>query len=386
MRGVSSIISTILLVLIVISLSGSAYLFTSGFLSSKTSKTISLISAEGNSVVILNDGSTKIKGDEIRIFVDGKPAAILNPQEINPHESAFLSFIPPSFGRGSQVLIVGPSNSLRYSIDILLSDIGNFLRNGDFEQGLENWPSNLLIETGDKYGGVNSSKVVGSLSFTSTDFIPYSDNTSVVNIEFYSKSVGTGNSKLYAGFAEYDEDRNFIEHWHVQYYENTKTTLAADLKPGDTQVVLSSSLNWRGPLAPWWERVIGFWPPGSKYPDYTYTRNIAFYSTMLGNRLNLCNYGCSSSVPWNGPTIPAGTPVANMFAGATYNYVAAANHFVPFFWEKYSGQVSGWKFGDYTNYNKFRYGTKYIKVLFLANFQQTSDYSLLLDEISVKML
>jgi hypothetical protein len=186
---------------------------------------------------------------------------------------------------------------------------------------------------------------------------------------------------LYAGFVEWDKNKNYIEPWHVYYFENTKTTLAANLNPGDTQVQLSSGANWyNGGL--WYYRVIGFWN-SPDYPPYTYTRTLGYYNDVSGNTLTLCNYGCTALSPWAGPMIPAGTPVANMFSGSSFNYVAASNTPVPTTWTKYNGSVTGWEYGQATNPANLRYGTKYVTALLLPNIGQDATHMTLFDDFRV---
>jgi len=79
MKGISGIIATILLVLIAISLVGVAYVFFSGMIGGRTSKPISIAASDGNTVVISNDGTEAISSGEIKIFVNGQEATILNP-------------------------------------------------------------------------------------------------------------------------------------------------------------------------------------------------------------------------------------------------------------------------------------------------------------------
>ncbi len=81
MKGVSAIIATILLLMITIALAGTAYIYMSGMLTGRTSKTISLLDAScsgGTSsiitIVISNDGTSSITetagSGDLKIFVD----------------------------------------------------------------------------------------------------------------------------------------------------------------------------------------------------------------------------------------------------------------------------------------------------------------------------
>ena len=117
MKGISGIIATILLVLIAIALVGTAYVFFSGMIGGRTSKPISIAASDGNTVVISNDGTEAISSGEIKIFVNGQEATILNPQAIQPHESAALKFLSTQFG-SVKLTIVSPSNSVNYPVVI----------------------------------------------------------------------------------------------------------------------------------------------------------------------------------------------------------------------------------------------------------------------------
>jgi len=126
MKGISTIIAIILLLIIVIALIGSAYLFIFGFLTVRTSKTINLLDAESYWVIIQNVGTDRIASDDIRIFVNGKQTKIINAQSIEPRQSTILKFIPVDFGtilRSAKVDVVSPSNALSYTTDIISHEL-----------------------------------------------------------------------------------------------------------------------------------------------------------------------------------------------------------------------------------------------------------------------
>ena len=117
MKGISGIIATILLVLIAIALVGVAYVFFSGMIGGRTAKPISIADSDGNTVVVSNDGTEAINSGEIKIFVNGKEATVLNPQAIQPHQSAVLKFAPPE-GGSVTVNVVSPSNAVSYKAEL----------------------------------------------------------------------------------------------------------------------------------------------------------------------------------------------------------------------------------------------------------------------------
>jgi hypothetical protein len=119
MKGISTIIASIVLVVITIGLISTAYLFVGGVLTGSISKIISLSYAKNHKIIIRNEGTEKISPDDIKINVDGKEAEILNPKEIEPKDTATLRFIPPELEmRSAKILVLGPSNSLSYTTGI----------------------------------------------------------------------------------------------------------------------------------------------------------------------------------------------------------------------------------------------------------------------------
>ncbi len=71
-KGISTVIAAILLLMIVITLAGTAYMFTSGFLTSKISTSFSIIGSADDVIVVRNDGSEPITSFK-HVAVDGNP-------------------------------------------------------------------------------------------------------------------------------------------------------------------------------------------------------------------------------------------------------------------------------------------------------------------------
>ena len=237
----------------------------------------------------------------------------------------------------------------------------NLVLNGncEFESNL-NFP-NLKYDSTRKCFYVDIYRYTG----LSNDFIPV-NNKDVYKLSGEFKDLAGSSSIYYFGVACFDSQKREIKHEHVCFKLNTKTTLAAALKPGDTTVTLTSSANWsqETPGQSHHTKIIGFWPAGSEYPTYTYTRMITGYLSISDNVLTL-------ETPWNGPNIPAGTPVANMYSGNTYLYIAASSVNSTSEWVKREGSVSGWHCGD-PETHKFRYGTKYIRIMIMPNYDKAS--------------
>jgi flagellin-like protein len=181
MKGISTIIATIILVVIAISLVGTAYLFVSGLLTGQTSKNIKLMEASGHIVIIQNIGTQNITPSDIRVLVNGEPRDTINPQTIKPGDAAALKFIPPNFGNeviSANVIVVGPSNSLNYKIDFIPHEpkvdsgtVGLWHFDGDAED-----------ETGVNDGTINGASTGTNCKFGSClSFDGNDDNVSAVD-------------------------------------------------------------------------------------------------------------------------------------------------------------------------------------------------------------
>lgn len=231
-------------------------------------------------------------------------------------------------------------------------------------------------------------KTSGPVAILGDDYIPVNANTD------YSLSVwlrGDPAHRFYWGFACYDIQKNQITPMNTLQEPGTQTKLLTDLKPGDTQVVVedASSFNMS---SNWFWRLLGFFPytdsDGNTYPDYTYTRWQTYSSGAYGQG-DWTPGGISGNTitltrPWDYPNPqrgdgiwPAGTAVANMKAGSTYNYLVV-NQPYPALWTQYSGTVSGFPAPGTIPANRLRWGCAYIRPMVLANYPSgtsTSDYT-----------
>jgi len=172
-------------------------------------------------------------------------------------------------------------------------------------------------------------------------------------------------SQLYFGFACYDKDYNFIERQMCTHFVNTETTLAVDLINGATTITVTSGANWKTSADAASYRYVGIWGVQSVYPSYTYTRNYLQYSNIVGNLITL-------SSAWTGSTVVAGTPVANNWASGAYNYKYASGVITNLTWTKYGGSNYTSTGNIVNDEGNFRFGTAYIKLLFLINYNNVA--------------
>ncbi len=118
-KGISTIIAVILLLIITISLTGTAYLFIIGMLKRQMSKPISILGASCNAtnhitLVISNDGTEAIKENEIDIYINDVrmgPFGKYIPAKDTNSSSNFQG------GAGSNnIQAVSPSNSVPITV------------------------------------------------------------------------------------------------------------------------------------------------------------------------------------------------------------------------------------------------------------------------------
>ena len=120
-KGITPVISIIILLLITVSLAGMGWTYLSGYYEAMISKTIKLVegSAMDNEVMIMNIGTSGITRDDLTILVDGQEADILRmePPAIAPKSSARIAFISP-VGDSMNVRIMVPGNVVSYAKDM----------------------------------------------------------------------------------------------------------------------------------------------------------------------------------------------------------------------------------------------------------------------------
>jgi hypothetical protein len=184
----------------------------------------------------------------------------------------------------------------------------------------------------------------GTISNYINYLIPINTND-VYQFDIWLRSMSAELASGYVSIICFDKDKRFLTHDRTMHYAATRTTLAADLKDGDTIVQLTSSASWvnTDPTLQHHTKQIGIFDH-SEFRNYEVSRLNAYFFRVEGNTIILTQ-------PWNGGLIKAGTYVANCFSGSTYSYPHIPNY--PQVWTNYSA-----KYGP--GYNSFRAGTKYV--------------------------
>ena len=186
-----------------------------------------------------------------------------------------------------------------------------------------------------------------------------------------AKGVG----KLYSMLMFFDADKQQISAGHHIYNASSTTTLAKDLKAGDTTIYLTSTAGWSTTYAYGFYMTIWNYKNsfGYTYPECTYSRN-RLTLPKNGNYLNSANLNKTANTitlttAYSGATIPAGTKVSQGGDGATYKYFPCSNTVIPTVWTSYSGKISGVDYSGQNKANTFPPGTAYAKLGFLWNYQ-----------------
>lgn len=200
----------------------------------------------------------------------------------------------------------------------------NLIRNGYGELGTQNWtPVNNNTNQLNMALPSDANIKNGYFNSTASDYIPIDPNHKYF-FSTYIRSDGTSGN-VYPSFFTYDIDKKRIEHYHVNFIAGTNTTLAQDLNPGDTVIYVTNLSGWsNGKNNSNYAAIFGYKDStGYTYPDNTYTRwSLQFWTgnTTIKDNLDFNNNSITLRSAYNGPTIPAGTTIAQATAGAAYYY------------------------------------------------------------------
>jgi hypothetical protein len=268
------------------------------------------------------------------------------------------------------------------------SNFGLF-RNGDFSSGSNaNFTFGTFNST-NQFRGVGCIQAVGGSggSVFSDEFVEVNTSESYQLIT-YARTIQTGsfNGALaggFMGFACYDYKYRFLDLAGQGGVGNT--TLSRDLTAGDSYAYVNSTASFSKDNNNFFFRYFNVYP--ETHPDYYkphyYTRigmaggdYLIMYSASIQQMPEgdyRLQFVTTTNVPTTFPSIgyntPAGTPISNGQAGGTFNYALGSPNY-PLTWTRFSTDPFT---GESRNSGiPFRYGTKYIRFLVLANFNVSS--------------
>lgn len=187
--------------------------------------------------------------------------------------------------------------------------------------------------------------------------------------EFRMTFKGDSSKKLYLGWDEFDIDGKQISAMHSMAMSQSYTTLAQDLKDGDTVVYLTSASGWVSTTATHQLGLI-FWnytdSTGYLYPPGVYSRN-AWSNLYTFANVNKTNNTITLSSAWNHGTFPAGTKVSQSNSGG-HKYFNYSNAYYPADWTETSYVIAGTQDLYKQQTVKFNQACKYMRFVILHNY------------------
>ncbi|MFC1638695.1 hypothetical protein ACFL26_00285, partial [Patescibacteria group bacterium] len=245
--------------------------------------------------------------------------------------------------------------------------------------------TSFTFDQSDTHGGKGSFLNDTDNAVVQSDELIPVDGDKTYEMSLWAKSTTyVAGNHAYFGVVPYDVEGLSVLPYYYMRLPNTDTTLAVELKPGDSTITLTDASNWDNASAGTYRRQILIFDYtnsyGYTYPAYTYSRNnsrgYGSYNTngawaiggISGNTITL-----TESWPADAGTIAAGTAVSNGNSGSTYKYLAAVNQVIPNTWTNYSGTIGGWDTDGSNDLDTFPYGTASVKLLFLMNRDVTGN-------------
>ena len=259
----------------------------------------------------------------------------------------------------------------------------NLLTNGTALLGNNYNFSALTYDGSDTYYAGGCFKHVGGRIEPKTDEYMPVDVSQTYEISYWARS-SSATSTLYDYLAMYDIDKLEISARHIMWISGSTTTLAQELKNGDTKVYLTSVAGFNKTTTATYQKGLIFWNYtnsfGYAYGTETYSRNV--YTNLWAGEASFdtTNNTITLSSAWNKGTIPAGTSVSQSNDGSTYTYMttgpAGSTN-----WFKRSATMSG--VGKNNESGKFREGTAFVKLGWLIDQNSESNVTWKLSTLSV---
>jgi hypothetical protein len=291
------------------------------------------------------------------------------------------------FLTSSNLLALAASDGLVSFYDFSLANTNKIFADykGTDSNALEKIPT-VQIKNID---GESVYSALGRKAILSSDFMPINTaNKYALSGRF--KSVGTASPILYYGVATFDENKRHITAMDVNRNGSDATITAYT----DTGITVAETLNgWNQSPTLAYKKSIGFYYDGNttKLPDYVWLNNganasstettLGTYSTATGNTIAL-NVPIPAAV--KAKIVLGKTVIKNHTSGGAYVYFVASNAKLTSSWVDYSAEITGESFDQ--TIKAFRPGTKFVKILILANYLDLAGQETAFDNILFKEL
>ncbi len=262
-----------------------------------------------------------------------------------------------------------------FSIAASAQQTGNLVVNGDAAKGLKNWTGPLqVVENGPQNTPCFS--VTGSKMITTTDWIEV-DPSKTYRLSGDFKSAGGGPNVALIGLRLFNAEKKAIDATSVSAIANSGTTLAADAGTGSTQVKVRDAASWENAMRTQRLAIAFATSPGEEYSD------LPNFQTCRVTSLEKSDDGWDISLdkPLDKP-YQEGTAVRAHLISGHLMYVFTFNKHLPD-WTNYQGLIKPVvKNGSPSS--TFWPGTKYIKIMILANWGRKENETLLFGNISLE--
>ena len=250
----------------------------------------------------------------------------------------------------------------------------NLVTNGTCLLGNNYNFTQFTYDGSDTYYAGGCFKYIGAGSFESKEYIPVDVNSSY-ELTYYMK-CDKPSAFHYDMLRMYDVDKKEILVYYIMFIEGSLTTLAQDLKPGDTTVYLTDASGFDSSKTAYYHKGFIFWnyknSYGYQYPPETYSRHK--YSNLWTNgstAIDKTNNTITLDKAWTGPTFPAGTSVSQCSDGSTYSYGNDNFYIKTTEWVRKTATWSG--VGRNNESHKFREGTAFVRLGWLINYSGAAD-------------
>lgn len=235
--------------------------------------------------------------------------------------------------------------------------------------------STLVYDGSDAYYSGGCFKGTGILHERFSDEFISIDVNEAYKFSYYIKCSDL-NVKHYDLLASYDIDKKMIRAFNTMFTKGSTTTLAKELKNGDTKVYLTNVSGFNKTSTASHQRGLIFWnyknSQGYQYPIETYSQNV-WYDLWddSSKAINDTENSITLRTAWDKGTFPIGTSVSQSRSGSGYVY-GNSNFSVDNEWTKKEAIFSGIGWDGSTNPRAFRYGTAFIKIGWLLNYSNAN--------------
>ncbi len=253
----------------------------------------------------------------------------------------------------------------------------NLIINGNASMGDNTNFNSFLYDGSDTYSGAGSFTISPTLGQYESrwidEYIPV-DTSLNYELSYYIKSDNY-DALYYDCITCYDVDKKEINVSYIMWQPNSTTTLAKDLKDGDTVVYLTDVSGFNASLTQDYTKALIFWnytnSKGYTYEPETYSR---YYYVDLwedASSIDTTNNTITLKSAWSNGTFSAGTSVSQGSSSNTFVYLNSNYRAEPInTWIQKKGIIGG--IGINNENCKFRYGTAYIKVGWMIWHQSTA--------------